>query len=159
MAYHILALLCNGTSGLYFLYGRFRVIISIDSRSSITLKYWKTKQTAYYSEHETNQVSFWNENRFYIQKRLRSEFIMLIILINWFSFYHITYHFRKTICTCGLLNSTVISCKLTSKSIFGDEKSTSDRGFIRSLALAVIGRNTKKQKLIHKVQLSYLRLL
>lgn len=39
VTYHVLALLCTGTSGLYFLYGRFRVIISIDSRSSITLKY------------------------------------------------------------------------------------------------------------------------
>lgn len=57
------------------------------------------------------------------------------------------YNFKKKNYTCGLLNSTATSFIFISKSIFGVEKSMSDRGFIRSLASAEIGRNTEKQML------------
>lgn len=48
--------------------------------------------------------------------------------------------------TCGRLSSTATSARLTTRSTLGEEKSTSERGFMRSLAFADIGRKTKAAK-------------
>lgn len=44
--------------------------------------------------------------------------------------------------TWGLLSSIATSLRLTIRSTFGEEKSISDLGFIRSFASAEIGRKT-----------------
>lgn len=48
--------------------------------------------------------------------------------------------------TWGLLSSMATSLRLTIRSTLGEEKSTSDLGFIRSFASAEIGRKTAGQQ-------------
>lgn len=119
-SYHWYALVWTGTSGRYFLYGRLRDIISTEPNSSRMLTYcgWNKEQTVFY----------------------------IYIIQAPFSYTELNPSFWQLLFTCGLLSSTATSGRLTTRSTFGEEKSTSERGFIRSFALADIGRKTGKAK-------------
>lgn len=78
-------------------------------------------------------------------------------LIKFFSFFPCVYTFTPSYnqhihtLTCGLLSSMATSLRLTARSTFGEEKSTSDLGFIRSLASAEMGRKTVDQQKENKL--------
>lgn len=113
----------TGTSGRYFLYGRLRDIISTEPKSSRMLTYCReTKSRPMFEAHT----------------------LLIYCCTSFIRLNELNQSFWQLLVTCVLLSSTATSGRLTTRSTFGEEKSTSERGFIRSLALAEIGRKTRK---------------
>lgn len=125
---HLEAFLWTWTTGLYFLYGRLRDIMYTDPSSSRTLTYWKDRKTA----NKRNNVITLGFCKY-------SSFHCLHYLHSPHSFHN------SCTRTCNLLSSMATSLRLTVRSVLGQEKSTSDLGFICSLASTDIGRKTGTQ--------------
>lgn len=150
---HIRAFLWGWTMGLYFLYGRLRDIISTEPRSSNMLMYWKERKSAitYLYLAQTEVHLSWLSLEFIIWNSF-SRNMFVLIFSQCLSNLLLKKPFYTHTPTWHLLSSMATSLRLTVRSILGEEKSTSDLGFIRSLASAEIGWKTvdqQKRKLLY----------
>lgn len=150
---HMWAFLWTWTMGLYFLYGRFRDIISTEPSSSKMLMYWKERKSA---------ITHWHRALTEVQSSLSLSNVLSICPFKFWihflwpclsiTFLCLSLSHKNTLLytthtpTWGLLSSMATSLRLTIRSTLGEEKSTSDLGFIRSLASAEIGQKTVDQQ-------------